>query len=82
MDYERIEELLLGIAVRYELSEDEYAAIEKAAAIVREKPYTRTIGQVQRIVDGVRAGYDVQIEYFDPELEADGTYDCCYIPTY
>lgn len=83
MENNRIIELLGEIGDCGGILPDEHIeAIREAIKIVREKPNTRTIKEVQSIVDAVRAGIDVQIEHHDPDLEAAGGYEISHLPTY
>jgi hypothetical protein len=68
--YEEIAQTLEVIAEQY--SDPEVIQVmREAAQIVRDKPHTRTISEVQSIVDAVRAGLPVQIDYYDPERDSD-----------
>ncbi|MEG0742810.1 MAG: hypothetical protein RSB86_19075 [Comamonas sp.] len=82
MDNNAIVVFLEQIARRCALSVGEAEAIAEAVSIVREKPYTRTLGEVQSIVDAVRAGFDVEMEYYDADRAAMGDYELCALPTF
>lgn len=82
MGYEQIAECLEQLAARCVLSAGESQALEDAICIVRSRPFMRTTGEVQNIVAAVRAGLEVQIDYYDPEPDDQTAYDCCCYPTY
>ena len=70
MELEEVLEILERIIARTEDAR-EIQALQWARRDVHEKPNTRTIREVQSIVDAVRAGIPVQIDYYDPERDVD-----------
>lgn len=49
-------------------------AIKEGLKEIEEIEPTRTLEEVQMIVDGVRAGYQVQVDYADPEEDNEYIY--------
>lgn len=49
-------------------------AIKEGLEEIEEIEPTRTLEEVQMIVDGVRAGYQVQVDYADPEEDNEYIY--------
>jgi hypothetical protein len=79
--YEEIAQTLEVIAEQY-ADQEVIQVLREAAQIVRDKPYTRSISEVRSIVNAVRAGLPVQIDYYDPERDAEDDGDCSYRPQY